>query len=238
MTPERLSIIKETLNKRQPDLTVIMENVGKLHNLAAVARTLEALGGMEIHASTTKVRSMKLSQMSAGGVRKWIPVKRHDSIQNGISHLKQRGFQIVGTCLNTDSKDYREVDYTKPTAVLVGEELEGLTWEAQSLADHSVLIPMVGMVQSLNVSVATALVLYEAYRQRESSGLYDECRLDSQTYEKLLFEACHPQVTRYCKQKNIPYPAIDENAEFLEPVADSTTWSEDGFSDWMRKKDL
>lgn len=237
MTPERLSIIKETLEKRQPDLTVIMENVGKPHNLAAVARTLEALGGLEIHASTN-AKSIRLSQMSAGGVRKWMPVSRHNSIEDGIAHLKQRGFQIVATYLDPQAVDYREADYTRPTAILMGEELEGLSDSALALADTSIVIPMVGMAQSLNVSVAAALVLYEAYRQRDAAGMYNQRRLDDETFRKLLFEACHPQVARYCRQKQLPYPDIDENAEILEPVADSNTWTEDGFTDWMRKKKL
>ena len=236
MTPERLDIIKQSLAKRQPDLTVIMENVIKPHNLAAVARTLEAVGGMNIHAISQS--SIRLSQMSAGGVRKWIPVTRHRSIDEGIGELKEKGFKVVATTLSEKARDFREVDYTQPTAVLVGEELEGITDHAVALADEHVTIPMVGMVQSLNVSVAAALVLYRAYEQREKSGIYDSCRLDEETYRKLLFEACHPQVTRYCRQKGIPYPAIDDDAEILEPVADSTTHTDDDFISWMKAKNL
>jgi tRNA (guanosine-2'-O-)-methyltransferase len=93
------------------------------------------------------------------------------------------------------------------------------------------------MVQSLNVSVASALVLYEAYRQRDAVGIYDKRSLDDETYFRLLFEACHPKVANYCRNKNIPYPAIDEDAEILEPIADSKTYSEDDFSEWIRKTD-
>ena len=237
MTPERLDIIKKSLNMRQPDLTVIMENVCKPHNLAAVARTLEAVGGMDIHAITTR-SSIRLSQMSAGGVRKWMPVNKHRSTAEGIEHLRQRGFQVIATTLSKESRDFRDVDYTHPCAILVGEELEGISEEAVSLADRHITIPIVGMVQSLNVSVAAALVLYEAYRQREAAGMYETCQIDKARWLKLLFEACHPQVARYCRQKNIPYPAIDDNAELLEPVADSRTYTDDDFSSWLKNTGL
>lgn len=237
MTPERLATIKQSLDRRQPDLTVIMENVRKPHNLAAVGRTLEAVGGLEIHAITT-LTSIRLSQMAAGGIRRWISVEKHKSTKQGLSHLKQCGHQIIATTLSADSKDYREIDYTRPTAILVGEELEGITDEAVELADAKIIIPITGMVQSLNVSVASALVLYEAYRQREAANMYDKRSLNDATYMRLLFEACHPKVANYCRNKNIPYPAIDEDAEILEPVADSQTYSEDDFSEWVKKTGL
>lgn len=161
MTPERLAIIKKSLDMRQTDLTVVMENVRKPHNLAAVARTLEAVGGLEIHA-ITELTSIRLTQMSAGGSKKWIKVHKHPSTEQGLNYLKQQGFQIVATSLGENSKDYRELDYTRPTAILVGEELEGISEQAIQMADDNISIPMIGMVQSLNVSVASALVLYEA----------------------------------------------------------------------------
>ncbi|MCW9005025.1 MAG: tRNA (guanosine(18)-2'-O)-methyltransferase TrmH, partial [Gammaproteobacteria bacterium] len=216
MTPERLQAIITSLNQRQPDLTVIMENVIKPHNLAAVARTSDAVGALDIHAITPR-RSIKLTQMSAGGIKKWITVNTHIDTATGITHLKQQGFQIVATRLSETAKDYREIDYTKPTAILVGEELEGISEQALMLSDEHVTIPMAGLVQSLNVSVASALLLYEAYRQRDAAGMYDERRINDELYQRLLFEWCHPIVTRYCKQKKIPYPEINQQAEIIEP---------------------
>ena len=237
MTPERLQAIITSLNQRQPDLTVMMENIIKPHNLAAVARTSDAVGALDIHAITPR-KSIKLSQMSAGGVKKWISVKTHKDTESGIDFLKQQGFQIIATHLSEQTKDYRDIDYTQPTAILVGEELEGITEQALSLSDECVAIPMAGLVQSLNVSVASALLLYEAYRQREATGMYDQRRIDDVTYYRLLFEWCHPIVTRYCKRRKIPYPKINDQAEIIEPLADSTTYTEDGFADWIKKKNL
>ena len=237
MTPERLDIIKSRLDLRQPDLTVLMENVIKPHNLAAVTRTLEAVGGMEIHA-VSQLKSIRLSQMSAAGTRRWVKVIKHASTTDALQQLKQRGFRLVATSPAETASDYRDIDYTGPIAVLAGEEQDGISEQALALADVSITIPMVGMVQSLNVSVATALVLYEAYRQREAAGLYSQCRLDDATYKRLLFEACHPQVARYCRDKQLPYPDIDDNAELLEPVTDSTTWSEQDFAGWAKQQDI
>ncbi|HHJ36621.1 MAG TPA: tRNA (guanosine(18)-2'-O)-methyltransferase TrmH [Gammaproteobacteria bacterium] len=237
MTPERLSIIKSSLDRRQTDLTVVMENVRKPHNLAAVARTLEAVGGLEIHA-ITRLTSIRLTQMSAGGTKKWIKVSKHPTTEQGLGYLKQKGFQIIATSLCENSKDYREVDYTRPTAILVGEELEGISEQAMQIADESISIPMAGMVQSLNVSVASALVLYEAYRQRMAAGSYDSCSLDKETYMTLLFEACHPKIANCCQQKRIPYPAIDEDAQILEPLPGSRAKSDDSFAEWCMKNTI
>jgi len=237
MTPERLTIIKKSLDMRQTDLTVVMENVRKPHNLAAVARTLEAVGGLEIHA-ITELTSIRLTQMSAGGSKKWIKVHKHPSTEQGLNHLKQQGFQIVATSLGENSKDYRELDYTRPTAILVGEELEGISEQAIQMADENISIPMIGMVQSLNVSVASALVLYEAYHQRMAAGSYDSRSLDDDTYMTLLFEACHPKIANCCQQKRIPYPAIDEDAQILEPLIGSLANSDDSFAEWIKKNDI
>jgi tRNA (guanosine-2'-O-)-methyltransferase len=237
MTPERLAIIKASLDRRQTDLTVVMENVRKPHNLAAVARTLEAVGGLEIHA-ITELTSIRLTQMSAGGTKKWIKVTKHTSTEQGLMHLKRQGFQIIATSLCENSKDYREIDYTRPTAILVGEELEGISEQALQLADENISIPMTGMVQSLNVSVASALVLYEAYHQRMTAGMYDSRSLDEETYMTLLFEACHPKIANCCQQKRIPYPAIDDDAQILEPLLGSLTNSDDNFSEWIKENEI
>ncbi|MBE9560166.1 MAG: tRNA (guanosine(18)-2'-O)-methyltransferase TrmH [Proteobacteria bacterium] len=237
MTPERLAIIKASLDRRQTDLTVVMENVRKPHNLAAVARTLEAVGGLEIHAITA-LTSIRLTQMSAGGTKKWMKVTKHPSTDQGLKFLKQQGYQIIATSLCENSKDYREIDYTRPTAILVGEELEGISEQAKQMADENISIPMVGMVQSLNVSVASALVLYQAYHQRMTAGSYDNRSLDDEDYKKLLFEACHPKIANCCQQKRIPYPAIDEDANILEPLLGTLANSDGNFSEWMKKNDI
>jgi len=234
MTPQRLQTIQRCLARRQPDLTVVLENVCKPHNLAAVARTLEAVGGLEIHAISQR-RSLRLSQMSAAGIRKWIAVKKHADIGSAVRRLKSDGFRIIATSLSERAVDFRELDYTRPSAIVMGEEYDGISSQAAALADEHITIPMSGMVQSLNVSVAAALVLYEAYRQREAAGHLAQCKLDTKTYQRLLFEACHPQLAKYCRQKAIPYPAMDDEAQIIEPVPGAAQQQHEGFAGWVRE---
>ncbi len=215
----------------------MMENVTKPHNLAAVARTSDAIGLLDIHAITER-KSIKLTSMSASGVKKWITVHTHPDTTNAIKQLRQQGLQIVSSCLNESAIDYREFDYTKPTAIILGTELEGTSQSAIEQSDAHIYIPMTGLVQSLNVSVASALILYEAYRQRQQAGMYEKRQLADERYLKLLFEWYHPKIARYCNQKKIPYPKINEQAEILEPVADSTTHTEQTYAEWLTNKQL
>lgn len=215
----------------------MMENVTKPHNLAAVARTSDAIGLLDIHAITQR-KSIKLTSMSASGVKKWISVHTHPDTDSGIKHLRQQGLQIVSSCLNETAIDYRQFDYTKPTAIIMGTEREGTSDIAINQSDSHIYIPMNGLVQSLNVSVASALILYEAYRQRQAAGMYDTRQLDNERFLTLLFEWYHPKIARYCKQKRIPYPRINEQAEILEPIADSTTHTEQNYSEWLSQQQL
>jgi tRNA (guanosine-2'-O-)-methyltransferase len=109
--------------------------------------------------------------------------------------------------------DFREVDYTLPTAVLLGAELFGVSAGALEEADVRIGIPMMGMARSLNVSVAAALVLYEAQRQREKAGLYDRCRLDAPRQAALLFEWTHPKLARTLRETGQTYPELDESGD-------------------------
>lgn len=114
--------------------------------------------------------------------------------------------------------DYREVDYTQPTALLLGTELFGVSEAALEFADRRVMIPMEGMTQSLNVSVACSLVLYEAQRQRSAAGMYDLPRLDAETRERLRFEWLHPKLAAFCRARDLPYPKLDREGELAEDM--------------------
>ncbi|RME34478.1 MAG: tRNA (guanosine(18)-2'-O)-methyltransferase TrmH [Gammaproteobacteria bacterium] len=191
MTERRLRRIEEVLSRRQPDLTVVMENVNKAHNLAAIARSCDAVGVGEIHAVSGSPR-VALAHKVASGASRWVRIRRQASILEACDMLKQRGFQILAAHLDDSAVDYREIDYTRPTALLVGAELFGVSELARSQADRHIVIPMLGMVQSLNVSVATALVLFEAQHQRLAAGCYDRPRLSPEEYQRLLEEWTSP----------------------------------------------
>lgn len=209
MTPERFEKLKAILKGRQMDLTVVMENVHKPHNLAAVARSCDAVGVFETHA-ISEMKDVVLRQRAASGSRKWVGVKRHGSVDEAYAHLRSNGFRILCAHFDERAVDFRSVDFTQSTAIVVGSELDGITDEAIAKADGSIIVPMMGMVQSLNVSVATALILYEAQRQRMEQGMYDKRSMDDETYRTLLFEWGYPRLIAYYKKQGKPYPPMDE----------------------------
>ncbi|MBY6187971.1 tRNA (guanosine(18)-2'-O)-methyltransferase TrmH [Marinobacter hydrocarbonoclasticus] len=216
MSPERLARINAMLDMRQPDLTICLEDVHKPHNLSAMIRTADAIGVPEVHAVFLG-EDNRLRGNTATGSQQWIKVHRHRNIESAVSRMREQGMQVIATNLSDTAVDFREVDYTKPTAILMGQEKTGISAEALALADQDVIIPMVGMVQSLNVSVASALLLYEAQRQRQAAGMYGQRRLDEAECQRLLFEGGHPIFAKICRQKGLPYPRIDEEGQIQAP---------------------
>lgn len=223
MSPERYARICEMLATRQPDLTVCLEQVHKPHNVSAIIRTADAVGVHQVHAvwPTTRMRTLV---SSAAGSNSWVSVKTHPTIGDAVGHLKAQGMQILATNLSARAVDFREVDYTRPTCVLLGQEKTGITEEALALADRDIVIPMIGMVQSLNVSVASALILYEAQRQRQNAGLYrrDNSMLDEEEQQRLLFEGGYPVLANVAKRKGLSRPQIDEQGQV---VASAEWWA-------------
>lgn len=221
MTPERYQRIREMLAKRQTDLTVCLENVHKPHNVSAVVRTCDAVGIHKVHAvweNQYRVRSG-----TAMGSQQWVNVDTHENVTDAIGALKAQNMQVLVTHLSDKAVDFRDIDYTKPTAILFGQEKYGVTDEAIAMCDQDIVIPMVGMVQSLNVSVAAALVLYEAQRQRQIAGMYDVQHLSEEECQRMLFEGGYPVLTKVCKRKGIPYPPIDERGQI---AADDSWWQQ------------
>ncbi|WP_380184213.1 tRNA (guanosine(18)-2'-O)-methyltransferase TrmH [Kalamiella sp. sgz302252] len=223
MNAQRFARIREMLAARQHDLTVCMEQVHKPHNVSAVIRTADAVGVHEVHAVWPGSR-MRTMASAAAGSNSWVQVKTHPTIAEAVGHLKAQGMQILATHLSDKAVDFREIDYTRPTCVLMGQEKTGITQQALELADQDIIIPMVGMVQSLNVSVASALILYEAQRQRQNAGMYQrqESQLPYEEQQRLLFEGGYPVLARVAKHKGLPYPQIDEAGEV---VADADWWA-------------
>ncbi|WP_068546200.1 tRNA (guanosine(18)-2'-O)-methyltransferase TrmH [Thalassotalea crassostreae] len=221
MTPERHQRILEMLNKRQVDLTVCMEGVHKPHNLAAVVRTCDAIGVSDVHA-VWKNERMRVGASSAVGSHNWVDVHSYDNTKDAITRLKEQGMQVLVTNLSDTAVDFREIDYTKPTAIILGQEKFGASDEALAMADQDIVIPMVGMVQSLNVSVACAVTLYEAQRQRQLAGMYDSpSEVTAEHRNRVLFEGGHPIFAKACQRKGLPYPQIDDDGEI---VADDDWW--------------
>ncbi len=220
MSPERYLRINQMLDKRQPDLTVIMENVHKNHNLSAVVRSADAVGVHEMHA-VWLTKKARLSGGTALGSQNWVKIHNHKSMDDAISTVREQDMQVVVTHLSEHSVDFRDIDYTKPTAILLGQEKYGVTEQALAQADHHVMIPMIGMVQSLNVSVAGAVMFYEAQRQRELAGMYQSPQMSAQERHRVLFEGGHPIYAKACKRKGIDYPELDDGGQI---IADDSWW--------------
>ena len=134
--------------------------------------------------------------------------------------MKGKGFRIYGTHLGVEAKDYRDCDFTGPTAFVLGAEKWGLTDRARDLMDEALFIPMRGMVQSLNVSVAAATLLFEALRQRQQAGTAPSQGegLSADHYKQLLFEWSYPQVADWCRQQGRPYPELNAEGELMEEL--------------------
>lgn len=176
MTTRRRQRIFDVLSRRQPDLTVLAEDVYKPHNLSAILRSCDAVGIGEVHA-VTPTGGVATFNATSASAEKWVDLVVHDSVETAAAALKQRGFKLYAAHLSEQAVDYRDVSYIGPTALILGNEKSGVTSAAAELADEHVIIPMLGMVQSLNVSVAAAVILFEAQRQRRETGMYDSPQL-------------------------------------------------------------
>ncbi len=217
--PRRFERLKSILDCRMADLTVLLENVDKPHNLSAILRTCDAVGVLEANAIQKEDKTRTFNS-TAQGSQKWVKLNDHKNINEAIRNLKQKGFYIYGTNLSKTSKDFRHCDFTKPTAFVIGTEKWGLSDIAISMVDESIFIPMRGMVQSLNVSVATAILLFEALSQRQRKGIIPISGegLDPNLYKERLFEWTYPEIAQWCNQKGKSYPEIDEKGEILEDL--------------------
>ena len=215
MRPERFRRLRSVLARRQPDLTVLMDRVHKSHNFSAILRNCDAAGVLEAHVVVPQGGDLDLHHGTSAGTKKWVGVAYHREVPAAIAHLKASGFSVLAAHPSADALDYREVDYTRPTAITLGAELHGLSSEALELADAHVTIPMMGMVHSLNVSVASSLLLFEAVRQRAAAGMYDESRLRPEALATRLFEWAYPSLARSRREEGRPYPELGPNGEIV-----------------------
>lgn len=176
----RLQRIVQLLERKQPDLQLFCDNVHSSQNISAIMRSCDGAGVLHFYYSVNDDKSLRIHKTITQGAHRWVESERIDTAQKSafFEAKKQEGFQIVVTHLDENAVSFREVDYTKPTMIVVGNEKDGVSQEVLSLADATVVIPMRGMVQSLNVSVASALVLFEAERQRDERGCYSTARLN------------------------------------------------------------
>lgn len=175
LTEQRLERVRRAARLRQRGLMVLMEAVRNPHNLAAIARSCDAFGVQDIGFTATQEDLFdpeQVGRVSSSSASKWLDYHIYtDGTRACLESLKAEGWQIVATVAGPGAVSIYECDFTRlaPMVLLVGNEHAGLSDEAIALADHRVTIPMRGMIQSFNVSVATAITLAEIARQRDAS---------------------------------------------------------------------
>ena len=178
MTEERKNRVKEVVGKRQLDAAIILENVTDFHNISAVLRTADSVGISTVYVvhdiSVHTVKNYDVSKRTSASAKKWIDIEYFDDIETCVKYVRKKYKTIIGTAITDKSISLYEADFTDSFALMMGNEKDGLSENAQALLDVNILIPQVGMTQSLNISVACAVCMYEMYRQREQAGLYKQ----------------------------------------------------------------
>ncbi|MEM9991290.1 MAG: RNA methyltransferase [Bacteroidota bacterium] len=193
MQTRRTEKFRRVAKKRQGNLTVVLENVYDLHNLGAVLRTADSVGVHEIYILQTdevlQKKNLKLGKRTSSGARRWVDVHYYTTAKACFEAVKGKYEKVYSTMLGEHTKSLYELDLTESVALLFGNERTGLTPETATFSDGNFLIPQVGMVESLNISVACAVTLYEAFRQRSAKGFYTANAPLSNTKQEQLFES-------------------------------------------------
>jgi tRNA (guanosine-2'-O-)-methyltransferase len=186
MTPERGKKLLSVLNKRQNDITIVLENVFDPHNISAVMRTCDAVGVQEIYVLNTKIaRHKKWGAKSSSSAVKWLTVHQFENNEECFAALRKKYTKILTTHLSADAVSLHGINFTDPLALVFGNEHSGVSDEVRDMADGNFLIPQVGIIRSLNISVACAVTLYEAFRQKNNAGHYAKRKLDEKHFGEL-----------------------------------------------------
>ena len=185
-TPRRKARLGSVLAHRQPDLTLVLANIHDPHNVSAIYRSCDAFGVDKVHLYYTDTPFPVLGRKTSASARKWVESVRHRDRQELETSLRAQNMQILATTFTPTAKPLRTWDFTRPTAIIMGNEHSGVNEELISMADGELYIPMYGMIQSFNVSVAAALMLAEASRQRKLAGMYERMTWTPEEYEARL----------------------------------------------------
>jgi len=181
MTPERSERLNAVLEKRQPGITVMLENVSDPHNISAVMRTCDAIGIQDIYVLNTVIqRHKKWGAKSSSSAAKWLTVHQFTDVKTCFEAIRKNYSKIYITHLSSDAVDLYDLDLTESVALVFGNEHAGVSEELISLCDGNFIIPQVGIIKSLNISVACAVTLYEAFRQKKIAGHYNHQQLSNE----------------------------------------------------------
>jgi len=185
-TARRVLKMKQILSCRQLDLTVVCENIQDPHNVSAILRTCDAVGVQNVNLLYTEDPFPELGKKSSASAKKWVDTERFSDPLELKKHLRSMGMRIYATYLSKKSESIYDIDWTQPSAIIFGNEQRGVSEKVLEICDHRVKIPMFGMIESLNVSVAAAVILYEAARQRLRKGFYENSDLSEEWINEML----------------------------------------------------
>lgn len=189
MTEKRLQKIKDVLSKRQQGLAVVMENVHDPHNIFACMRTCDSVGIQDVHVIQTEMaRKKNWGNKSSSSANKWLSINTYNTVSSCFNVLRKSYDKIYATHLNAAAVSLYDVDFTQKIAIVFGNEKDGVSEESLQSCDGNLVIPQVGMISSLNISVACAITVYEAYRQRLAAGFYDKQNLEDERHSMLMDE--------------------------------------------------
>lgn len=189
-TPERLQKITAAASSRQFSLRVVIENIHDAHNVSAIFRTCDAVGVPKITLLYTKETFPKIHKVTSASANKWVEIEKFDDVNKCVESLRAEGFKIYASYLDKNARNLYDIDLTQKVALVFGNEHRGVSDEMKTLADDLFYIPMRGMVQSLNVSVAAAVTLYESQRQRAAKGMYNKSELNEKELNELIERWC------------------------------------------------
>ncbi|MCF7826472.1 MAG: RNA methyltransferase [Candidatus Marinimicrobia bacterium] len=203
LTAKRLDTLRRVASNRQFDLTIILENIHDPHNVGAIFRSADAVGIDEVQLLYTKERFPALHPKVTAGAGKWVKKNHYRDPARLAADLKARGFKIYTTHLAADALSIHDIDWTQPSAIALGNENRGVSSEMTKLSDANIIIPMFGMVESLNVSVATAVILFEACRQRQVNGKYPNPELSPECLEQMTDKWVNININKRLKRNGV-----------------------------------
>ncbi len=177
MKPARKEKLEGVAKRRQGNLSVLLENVHDPHNIGAVMRSCDSVGIRELYVLYTEPQLTQdrivLGKRTSAGTKKWLDVHFYTDPEACFRDLRSRYDTILCTHLGQSARDLYDLDLTRSTVLVFGNERDGISQDVLSRSDGNFLIPQMGMAGSLNISVACAVTLYEAYRQRREKGFYE-----------------------------------------------------------------
>ncbi len=187
---KRIKKLTTVANARQQTLRLVLENVHDPHNVSAVFRTCDAAGIPKVSLIYYLEKFPGIGKKTSASAFKWIEKDKHTDVKMCYDKLRSDGYKIYASSLGEGTKSLYDIDMTEKCAIVLGNEHRGVSLEAAEMADDKIFIPMFGMVQSLNISVAAAVIIYEALRQRLAKGMYNHSTLDKNELDKMIDEWC------------------------------------------------